>query len=1030
MTAAAKTLEGISRFTADGRASLLDPSLSDMVNGGDLHFVTVPADDSAGNADGPMTSVLILLSGFAPGTYFVEDDGIAGNGIAQLRQPDGGIIAFGIPTEFLTVTASAGRSVVFNLTEWGAANINVGNLTDAAQNPDSIAVRAINGTTGAVTLVSNGAITELGSDAAPDIVAGTLILSAATGVGTAGNAIETQIAQLEAETATGGINISNFGNVTIGGLTADVDGLDVLTSGNLVFTAVGSIVLNDDTGFESVHGGNSSGDVTLIASGFDSDISSIIDQDSIAAPGGSIFLTAGRDIAFGTLGLNFDNDVRARGGITVNAGRDVLIDGFADLAADGFGAGTGGNAVINAGRNIGVLNATGTDGSVGAEGSAGADLILTTGPGGTLTVNASSTAVLFSSSGDVIINTDRMIVGAAGGITANAGQVSIQARTSGRGIDLGSAGDAASAIELSNAELNRIFTSNLRIGSADAGAVTVSAAVNLATTANVVLQSGTDIFLNASLTAPTSLSLLAADSVFQLAASTLTAPTVTVSGDVGNTDPGFGASVTMNGAIAGTNTLNGNDDADSISGTGQANFINGLGGNDTLRGNGGNDTIDGGTGADTMAGGLGDDNYFVDNAGDVVTETAGQGNDRIFASVSYVLAAGTSIETLSTTDGAGTSAINLTGNELANTLIGNAGANVLTGGGGADTLIGLGGNDTLVGNAGAASALQGGTGDDFYFVNNAGDSVIEFAGEGTDRVFSSVSFTLSAGRAVESLETASQAGTGAINLTGNELAQTIFGNAGNNILTGGGGADTIIGFGGDDQLFGNADAPSSLQGGTGDDTYFISLTGDSLVEFEGEGNDRILTSVSYTMSNNQEIETLAVANQAGATAIDLAGNVYGQLILGNQGVNTLSGGGGDDVVAGLGGADILLGGDGADQLNGGTGSDVLNGGAGADIFIFADALGAGNIDGIQDFVTGQDRLFLENAVFAGLPAGVLAVGALVNGSVAQDADDRILYDPATGALFFDPDGTGAAAAVQFATLVPGTALAASDIVVI
>ena len=126
----------------------------------------------------------------------------------------------------------------------------------------------------------------------------------------------------------------------------------------------------------------------------------------------------------------------------------------------------------------------------------------------------------------------------------------------------------------------------------------------------------------------------------------------------------------------------------------------------------------------------------------------------------------------------------------------------------------------------------------------------------------------------------------------------------------------------------------------------------------------------------------------------------------------------------------MLGGDGADQLNGGAGNDVLNGGAGADIFIFADALGAGNVDGIQDFVTGQDRLFLENAVFAGLPTGVLAVGALVNGSVAQEADDRILYDPTTGALFFDPDGTGAAAAVQFATLVPGTALAASDIVVI
>src|SRR6185436_19771535 len=125
-----------------------------------------------------MTSVLILLSGFDPGTYVIEDDGIANNGIAQLRGPDGSVIFFNIPTEFLTVTASAGRSVVFNLTEsFGAADINVGNLTNSAENPDSIQLRAIAGA-GDVNLVANNSITELGNDAAPDVVAATLILSA------------------------------------------------------------------------------------------------------------------------------------------------------------------------------------------------------------------------------------------------------------------------------------------------------------------------------------------------------------------------------------------------------------------------------------------------------------------------------------------------------------------------------------------------------------------------------------------------------------------------------------------------------------------------------------------------------------------------------------------------------------------------------------------------------------------------------------------------------------------------------------
>src|SRR4029434_2048862 len=136
-----------------------------------------------------MTSVLILLSGFDPGTYFIEDDGIPNNGIAQLRGPDGSVIFFNIPTEFLTVTASAGRSVVFNLTEsFGAADINVGNLTNASENPDSISVLRI-ARARDVLLVSNGAITEFGADVGADITATTLILSAATGVGAPGNAI-------------------------------------------------------------------------------------------------------------------------------------------------------------------------------------------------------------------------------------------------------------------------------------------------------------------------------------------------------------------------------------------------------------------------------------------------------------------------------------------------------------------------------------------------------------------------------------------------------------------------------------------------------------------------------------------------------------------------------------------------------------------------------------------------------------------------------------------------------------------------
>src|SRR6185436_11948075 len=121
---------------------------------------------------------------------------------------------------------------------------------------------------------------------------------------------------------------------------------------------------------------------SLTANGFLADIITNTDLDAIAAPRGNITLIAGRDVAFGTIGVDFDNDVRANGSVTINAGRDFLIDGFADLASDDFFQNTGGDVVINAGRNIQLRNIAGSDAGITASGSAGADVILTTGFGG------------------------------------------------------------------------------------------------------------------------------------------------------------------------------------------------------------------------------------------------------------------------------------------------------------------------------------------------------------------------------------------------------------------------------------------------------------------------------------------------------------------------------------------------------------------------------------------------------------------------------------------------------------------------
>ena len=177
----------------------------------------------------------------------------------------------------------------------------------------------------------------------------------------------------------------------------------------------------------------------------------------------------------------------------------------------------------------------------------------------------------------------------------------------------------------------------------------------------------------------------------------------------------------------------------------------------------------------------GNDTYFVDNAGDIVKELAGGGNDQVLTSVSYTLTAGQEIEALSTTNSAGVGAINLAGNAFAQTITGNDGANVIDGSGGADIMQGLGGNDT-------------------YFVDNPSDIVNELVGGGSDRVLTSVSYALIAGQEIEALSTANPAGVGAINLTGNAFAQTITGNAGANVIDGGAGNDTLDGLGGVDQF--------------------------------------------------------------------------------------------------------------------------------------------------------------------------------------------------------------------------------------
>ena len=272
----------------------------------------------------------------------------------------------------------------------------------------------------------------------------------------------------------------------------------------------------------------------------------------------------------------------------------------------------------------------------------------------------------------------------------------------------------------------------------------------------------------------------------------------------------------------------GNGLANIFNGSGGNNILSGLGGNDTLYGYTGKDVLIGGLGWDMMVGGADNDTYWVDRAGDQVIEAVGDGTDRVFGSVNYALQAGQEIERLDAGSMAGTTAINLSGNEFANSVYGNAADNVLNGGGGGDYLWGGDGKDWLNGGTGA-DRMVGGTGNDTYWIDNAGDRVIEAVGGGTDRVVASVNYALQAGQETERLDAGNTAGTTAINLIGNEFANSIVGNAADNVLNGGGGNDFLSGGDGNDRL----------SGGTGNDRIF-----------GGSGHDRIVFATALDAATN------------------------------------------------------------------------------------------------------------------------------------------------------------------------------------
>jgi Ca2+-binding RTX toxin-like protein len=145
---------------------------------------------------------------------------------------------------------------------------------------------------------------------------------------------------------------------------------------------------------------------------------------------------------------------------------------------------------------------------------------------------------------------------------------------------------------------------------------------------------------------------------------------------------------------------------------------------------------------------------------------------------------------------------------------------------------------------------------------------------------------------------------------------------------------------------------------------------------------------------------------------------------GSNNSNRLTGGAGNDTISGNGGNDTLVG---------GLGNDTLTGGAGRDFFEFSSPLGVGNVDRITDFNVADDTINLSNAMFTafGNGTGNLNAAAFKSGTQQNwDASDRILYERASGNLYYDPTGNGGNDVVHFATLNANLGLTAADFRVI
>ncbi len=394
--------------------------------------------------------------------------------------------------------------------------------------------------------------------------------------------------------------------------------------------------------------------------------------------------------------------------------------------------------------------------------------------------------------------------------------------------------------------------------------------------------------------------------------------------------------------------------------------IDGSSGNDTILvyiastgfGNGGDDVLTATGHSATLLGGAGNDTFngYVAAGDTVVSYADATAGVKVYLSLAgaHNVGGGQGNDTFN-------NILDLTGSSFNDHLIGNSGPNILDGGGGIDTLGGSAGDDTLIAYD-TSDTLNGGKGFDTVQFN----------------LTAGMNYDASALISVEHLIGTPFDDT----IQGANIAMTIDGGAGDDILTGGTHNDILIGGAGNDLLNGGA--------GYNDIADYEQSTDRVVVDLN--------TSGPQTISASQGTDTLVAIE-------GVTGSRFGDDIIGDAHANHLSGEDGNDVINGHAGNDVI---------EGGRNPDTLTGGAGADTFVYNDPTdidspvisSAGSPDLITDFDASEDRfqMNLSNGHILPGAVNILATGELDSGTNYHQEFDAALQTIGTfQAVLFTPD---------------------------